>query len=185
MTKFHVAVIGARPVKGSDGKYLPTPKENVEFVKKVLSLVDDGNYASLAHGAAENTIDDVVDDYGYEHNIRTKQFPAYWFNPTRPNNVDKAAGLFRNEQMVRWLSNAIYNTTDQAVLLLFHTTENPWDDGALKSISEFVTKRNENGKYGKVTIRTFQLPVTVAPKVSSIQLSLTDDTATMPDPFHL
>lgn len=185
MTKFHVAVVAARPLKGADNKYLPIPTENVDFVNSVLSLVEPGNYLSLNHGATDNTIDEVVDDYAYRNNIRVKQFPAYWFNPTKPNNMDKAAGLFRNEQMVRSLSNAIHNTEDQAIVLMFHTTENPFDDGALKALNDFIAKRNAAGKYGNITVRTFRLPVTTAPSVNTETVALNTAPATMPDPFQM
>lgn len=151
--RYHVVVTGSRPEKGSDNKYLPLPKENREFIEKTLALLPAKDYVALYHGAAAG-VDQVADDYAFENGIRVKQFPAYWFNPTKPNNVDKGAGLFRNERMLRTAKDAVYGkdpNTEMVILLAFHSK--PLAES--KGTNHCVTTAEKIG----LTVRTYELPV--------------------------
>lgn len=152
MTKYHVVVSGSRPEKDSQNKYLPMPKENVEFIKNTLALLPADDYAFIYHGAAVG-VDSVADDYAFENGIRLRQYPAYWFDPSKPNNVDKGAGFFRNERMLRDAKSAVWNKEDEVVVLLaFHSK--PLVDSRGTNHTVEMAK-----KIGGITVRTYELPI--------------------------
>lgn len=161
MTKLHVAVIGTPAEKGADNKYLPIPQENAEFIASVLNKAHPETYGALYHGAASG-IDALVDDWAFNNHVRTKQFPAYWFDPTAEKNVNKSAGLSRTEAMLRELQNntTIYDkeskTTTakpdvQGVVLIF--TSRPVDD-----VRTTKHAKEKCEKYG-LQYRVIELPV--------------------------
>lgn len=154
MTLYHVVVTGSRPEKGSDNKFKPMPKENVEFIRNFLDKIPAEGYAALYHGMAQG-VDSVVDDYAFEKHIRVRQFPAYWFDPTKPNNSNKGAGLFRNEAMVRAAKDAVYNRPDHAVVLLaFYNTPALADSRGTHHCFSYAQQHG-------LTVRSFQLPVLI------------------------
>lgn len=148
---YHVIVTGSRPVKVGN-KFQPMPEDNIRFIRDTLSRLDSTQYAALYHGMAAG-VDTVVDDYAFNNRIRVRQFPAYWFDPTKEGNVDKRAGLFRNEAMIRAAVDATYNhPSDVVILLAFHNTKELKDS---RGTAHAVTYANKKG----LDVRTFALPV--------------------------
>lgn len=151
--RYHVVVTGSRPEKGADNKFLPMPKENVEFIHKVLDALPKDGYVALYHGMA-NGVDAVVDDYAFTKGIRVRQYPAYWFNPSKPNNFDKAAGFFRNDRMIRDAKQNVWQKDDEQVVVLgFHNKPLADSKGTAHAV--------ETAKKIGLTVRTYALPVQV------------------------
>lgn len=157
----HVAVIATPSEKDASNKYLPLPVENVEFIQSVLDKAAPENYAAIYHGV-ESQVDRLVDDFAFAKHIRTKQFPAYWFDATSPTKTDKSAGLSRTEAMLRSLQDATTTYDSEA------KARKP-KDGTQGVVLIFVTKPVEDNritkhafdkatKYG-LTIRVIELPV--------------------------
>lgn len=165
--RYHIVVTGSRPEKGPDGKFLPMPQENVNFIHKVLSAVKPEDYVAIYHGMA-NGVDAVADQFAFDNNIRVRQYPAYWFNPSKPNNFDKAAGFFRNDRMVRDAKQNVYQKDDEQVVVLgFHNK--PLADS--KGTAHCVETATKIG----LTVRTFALPVqTNAPATTAPAGATTD-----------
>lgn len=151
---YHVIVTGSRPEKGSDGKFLPVPEANAMFITEVLSKVNPKDM-TLYHGAAAG-VDTVADDFAFSNGVRVKQFPAYWWNPRivkEKPHIDKGAGFFRNETMVREAISNAHNKDDHAVVLLaFHNTEDIADSHGTNQCYEFAKGKG-------VTVRSYKLPV--------------------------
>lgn len=151
--KYHVVVTGSRPEK-KGRTFEPMPEANIQFIESILKKLDAGSYAALYHGMAKG-VDTVVDDYAFRNNIRVRQFPAYWFDPTKEGNVDKRAGLFRNEQMIRAALDAVHNKPDEAVVVLgFYNTPNLTDSTGTAHCITFAQK-----KLPATSIHTYQMPV--------------------------
>lgn len=173
--KHHVVVVGSRLSKGSDNKFLPMPVENVNFIDSVLAKVAPEDYAYLYHGMAAG-VDTVVDTYAHTNAIWVKQFPAYWFDPTKDGNINKAAGLFRNEAMIRNAVDSVHNKEDEFITVLaFYDTETATEDRGVNHLTEYATKRG-------LTVRSFQLPVK-ANTAPTTQVAVTTSNTVMPDPF--
>lgn len=151
--KYHVVVTGSRPDKrGASNHFEPMPEENIEFITSVLKRLDTGSYAALYHGMAKG-VDTVVDDYAFRNNIRVRQFPAYWFDPTKERNYDKRAGLFRNEAMVRAAKDAVFNKPDETVVVLaFYNTPTIEESRGTNHCFTYAQKAGLN-------VQSFQLPV--------------------------
>lgn len=165
--KFHLVVTGSRPEKGPDGKFLPMPQENVAFINKVLAAVKPEDVVAIYHGMA-NGVDAVADQYAFDNRIRVRQYPAYWFNPSKPDNMDKAAGFFRNERMVRDAKQNVYNKPEEQVVVLgFHNQ--PLADS--KGTAHCVGVAEKIG----VTFRTFPLPVQLAQAAEATTAGTTTD----------
>lgn len=149
--RYHVVVAGSRPEK--DGKkFLPLPTENIEFITKTLNLLPADSYVALYHGASGNGVDALVDEYARERKIKVHQYPAYWFNPSKPDNFDKAAGFFRIERMVRDAKQNVWEKPEESVVVLaFHNK--PLAESAMTNHVVDVAK-----KIG-LTYRTYELPV--------------------------
>lgn len=145
MTHYHVAVAISRTAKEGN-KYTEVPLENVEFIKSILRKVP-GEDLTLYH--TDNRWDSVVEDLAYEYHTRSKQFPAYWFDPTKDQNRDKAAGYRAAEAMIRAAKDACYNKPEDEPLLLIFTTGT---DDSTKHTQEYATKKG-------LQIRVFELPV--------------------------
>jgi hypothetical protein len=179
---FHVAVVASQPKKVNNRK-VPFPTENSEFIKNVLSRVDKGNYGSLSHGATDYGVDAIAESFAQFHGIKQRQFPAYWFDPTKEKNLNKAAGIASREAMIRNLSDLTYNKENTyGMLLVFHTQEDPRDDQGLKALLDFCAKYHP-----KIQVRTFQLPVVENPKVEDAPtLDLNPQPSSgIPDPFKV
>ena len=177
-TLWHVAVVGPRPEKNAQGRYTAMPEANVEFINATLNRLK-GGYAELAHGATEAGTDKVVDDYAFENRVRVRQFPAYWFDPTKPNLRNNGAAFFRTEQMIRHLSDVIYDKNAEnhkrpghdSVLVIFHYGEDPKASPETKHAIEFAQKKN-------LRVQLFSLPV-----VSSSSDTPLESSATGGNPF--
>ena len=149
--KFHVIVAGSRPVKVGN-KFQPMPEENINFITEILKRLETSAYAGIYHGMAKG-VDTVADDYAYRNHIRVHQFPAYWFDPTKEGNVDKRAGLFRNEQMIRAaLDNAYGKEDEQVVWLGFYNTPNLTDSTGTAHCHDYAKKKG-------ISVHAYQLPV--------------------------
>lgn len=149
--KYHVIVTGSRPTKKGN-HFEAMPEENIKFIESVLKKLDVNSYVALYHGMAKG-VDTVVDDYAFRNNIRVRQFPAYWFDPTKERNYDPRAGYFRNEHMVRAAKDAVYNKQDeQALLLAFHNTPTIQESRGTNHCFEFAKKTG-------LQTYAYQLPV--------------------------
>lgn len=152
--RYHVVVTGSRPEKDpTTKKFLPMPEENVAFIRKVLDALPAGDYVALYHGMA-NGVDAVADQYAFDNRIRVRQYPAYWFNPSKPDNFDKAAGFFRNDRMIRDAKQNVWQKEDETVVVLgFHNKPLAESRGTAHA----VETANKLG----LTTRTYALPVQV------------------------
>lgn len=182
MSKFHVAVVASRPHKNGN-RNAPFPSENTDFVYNTLRRVSTEDYASLSHGASDYGIDAVAEYFAMSETIKQKQYRPYWFVPNSDpaKRIDKAALIKSRETMVRDLTDAVHNKTDEfATLLVFHTQDDPREDEGLKSLLDFVTKYHPN-----IQVRTFRLPVTHPKEPETTQEGLVDlsPTSGIPDPF--
>lgn len=184
MSKFNVAVAFSRPVKNGNRKE-PFPQANADFVLETLQRVRYDDYGYIAHTATDYGVDAMAESFAQKASLKQRQYPAYWFDVTKENKRDKAAGIKAKEQMVRDLTDSLYNKDDHyAMLLVFHTGEDPRSDEGLKSLLDFVAKYHP-----MIQVRTFRLPVTSNPKVEEapategmVDLS---PTSGIPDPFML
>lgn len=178
---YHVAVVGSRPEKAGN-RNAPFPMENASFIQSVLMRVPSANYASISHAATDYGVDNAAESFAMETGVRQRQFPSYWFDPTKEKNLNKAAGIQSREAMIRAISDATHNKEHNfGMLLVFHTQENPTEDQGLKTLLEFVTKYHP-----KIQVRTFRLPVTETVKPQSEQQVIDLNSGTvMPDPFAL
>lgn len=179
MSKYHVAVVGSRPLKNGN-RNAEFPSANAEFVNEVLQRVADADYASILHTATEYGVDAVAENYAQAHSLKQRQFPAYWFDPTKEKNLNKSAGIASREAMIRKLKDLTYNKSDvYAMLIVFHTQESPTEDEGLKALLEFVAKYHPY-----VQVRCFRLPVHDIPKAEPEQ-GIIDLSASsgIPDPF--
>lgn len=169
--KFHVIVTGSRPTKNGN-KFEAMPEENIKFINATLSRLQTGNYAGLYHGMAKG-VDTVVNDYAHNNHIRVHQFPAYWFDPTKEGNVDKRAGLFRNEQMVRAALDNAYNKTDEQVLLLaFYNTPNLSDSTGTAHCHDYAAKKGiQTHSYQLPVLKSTPTPVTVQTQTVQEQIN--------------
>lgn len=182
MSKFHVAVVGSRPHKNGN-RNVPFPHENTAFVNNVLARVPSEEYASISHGASDYGVDAIAEYFAMNEIIKQKQYRPYWFIPNSDpaKRIDKAALIKAREAMVRDLTDSVHNKTDEfAVLLVFHTQDDPRQDEGLKSLLEFVTKYHP-----KIQVRTFQLPVTHPKEPETTESDVIDlsPTSGIPDPF--
>lgn len=175
---FHVAVAMHQPEKVGNRK-VPFSQENLEFVAAVLNRVNSDDYAAIYHGATEYGVDSVAEYFAMQTGVKQKQFPAYWFDPTKEKNLNRAAGIASRESMIRAISDATHNKTDEyGMLLVFHTQEDPRSDQGLKALIDFCAKYHP-----KIQVRTFRLPVVTTPKPeTSVQID-TSPTSGIPDPF--
>lgn len=172
MFQYHIIVTGSRPTK-TGNRFDPMPQQNIDFINEVLGRLDAKSYVALYHGAAAG-VDTVVDDYAFRNGIRVKQFPAYWFDPTKADNVDRRAGLFRNEQMVRAAVNdaTVYDRESKTrslkpetfiFQLAFYNTNTLADSNGTNHCYEFA------GKFDVIQRHAYQMPVlrTVQPTAES------------------
>lgn len=179
MSKFHVAVVGSRPLKNGN-RNAEFPNANADFINEVLYRVSKQDYASVLHTATDYGVDATAESFAQVNNIKQYQFPAYWFDPTKEKNLNKSAGIASREAMIRKLKDLTYNKSDvYAMLLVFHTQESPTEDDGLKALLEFVTKYHPY-----VQVRCFRLPVHDVPKAQPEQ-GVIDLSASsgIPDPF--
>lgn len=153
--KYHVVVTGSRPAKkGGSNHFEPMPEENIKFIEETLKRLDSGSYAALYHGMAKG-VDTVVDDYAFRNNIRVRQFPAYWFDPTKDRNYDPRAGYFRNEHMVRAAKDAVYNKeNEQVIVLAFYNTPKIEDSLGTNHCRTYAQKAG-------LSTYSYQLPVLI------------------------
>lgn len=157
--RYHVVVTGSRPEKGSDKKFLPMPNENVEFIQRVLKALPAEDYVALYHGMA-NGVDAVADQYAFDNHIKVRQYPAYWFNPAKPDNFDKGAGFFRNDRMIRDAKQNVWQKPDEAVVVLgFHNK--PLD------LSRGTKHAVETAQKLGLTVRTYALPVQISDEATA------------------
>lgn len=149
--KYHVIVAGSRPLKVRN-KFQPMPEENINFITEVLKRLESSAYAGIYHGTARG-VDTVADDYAFRNHIRVHQFPAYWFDPTKEGNVDKRAGLFRNEQMIRAALDNAYGKEDETVVWLgFYNTPTLADSTGTAHCHDYAKKKG-------ISTHAYQLPV--------------------------
>lgn len=182
MSKFHVAVVGSRPHKNGN-RNAPFPSENTAFIHDVLSRVKPEDYASLAHGKSNYGVDSIAEHFAMRNDVIQEQYRPYWFTPNSDpaKRIDKAALIKAREAMVRDLTDSVHNKDNEfAMLLVFHTQDDPRQDEGLKSLLEFVTKYHP-----KIQVRTFQLPVThpKEPETSESDVIDLSPTSGIPDPF--
>lgn len=162
LPNYHVIVTGSRPEKiGNSNRFQPMPEVNVEFIERTLAKLASSQYVALYHGMAAG-VDKVVDDYAHTNGIHVRQFPAYWFDPTKPDNVDKRAGLFRNEAMVRQaLTNVHGKTNEHVVLLAFYNTPTLAESTGTAHCHDFALAQNKKPKNAdkQISVQSFQLPI--------------------------
>jgi hypothetical protein len=153
--RYHVIVTGSRPEKVGN-KFVAMPEVNVEFIERTLARVAAKDFVALYHGAAAG-VDTVVDEYAFTNGIHVKQFPAYWFDPANASQgekyINKGAGLFRNEAMIRQaITNAHDKADEQVVLLAFYNTPTIEESRGTNHAFSYAVKKGLNAQQ-------FQLPV--------------------------
>ena len=179
---WHVVVIGERPGKDANNRYLAVPEANVAVVRNTLASVPPTAYAGLYHQNAPFGIDLITEEFARLNCLRQFQFPTYWqewdFN-ARQFVTDKYAGAKASRQMMRAAKDAIYdkNTSNNikpdhgAILIAFG---NPESD-EIKAAVDYLGRLKNN----PVQVRYVPLPVPMNP---TVQVQSTPVTAGNPAP---
>jgi hypothetical protein len=160
---YHTIVIAPTTAKHNN-KYVPLNVEQLLAIDSVLARANSLDYEAL-YTPMSNMAEKHVDDYAFENRIRIKQYPSYWFDPTKENNIAKDAGFRAVEHLMRDAKQAAYNTEHIVVLLAFGDDT----DAHVKHAVEFANKQNtkaqEKGdnKVALIRVNRYPWPKSVVP----------------------